>query len=210
MPVVTIRGHLGSGAPDIGKLVAQKIHGDYVDREIIAQVAQRLNVEHDHVVAKEEPPRNIWARIAHALERNMAYGGSITGVYAPAWEAPVADTHYVETLTAVIKELAEDPAIVIRGRGSQFILKDHPNAIHVLVVAPLELRILRVMESLDMPQGDAEREIDRFDGSRRAFTKRYFGAELEDPIHYHLTINTCRLNYEAAAQIIVGYAAIRQ
>ena len=35
MSVVTIRGRLGSGAPEIGKLVADKLHADYVDREII-------------------------------------------------------------------------------------------------------------------------------------------------------------------------------
>ena len=38
MPVVTIRGQLGSGAPEIGKLIAEKLQCDYVDREIISQI----------------------------------------------------------------------------------------------------------------------------------------------------------------------------
>jgi len=42
MPVITIRGTLGSSAPEIGKLVAEKLHIDYVDREIIAEIAERL------------------------------------------------------------------------------------------------------------------------------------------------------------------------
>ena len=45
MSLVTIRGQLGSGAPEIGRKVAGKLHVDYVDREIIAQVAKRLAPE---------------------------------------------------------------------------------------------------------------------------------------------------------------------
>ena len=88
------------------------------------------------------------------------------------------DTRYLEELTGVIKELAQSPSIVIRGRGSQFILKDHPGALHVLVVAPLEIRVQRVINSLKVDEEEARREIDRADGSRRAFAKRYFQADL--------------------------------
>ena len=210
MPVITVRGQFGSGAVEIGRLVAEKIGGDYVDREIIAHVAERLDLAHEHVVAREEPPGSIWGRIAHALEQSMGYyGGSIEHMYAPAWQVPLGDTHYLEALTSVIMELAEDPAIVIRGRGSQFILKDHPTAFHVLTVAPLEVRIIRVMETMKLSREAAEKEIDRFDNSRRTFIKRYFDADLEDPVHYHLTINTWHLSYEAAAQIVVDGASLR-
>ena len=41
MPVITIRGKLGSGAPEIGKLVAESLHIDYIDREIIAHNIRR-------------------------------------------------------------------------------------------------------------------------------------------------------------------------
>jgi len=52
--------------------------------------------------------------------------------------------------------------------------------------------------------GDAARkEIARVDGSRRAFIRNYFNAELEDPVNYHLVLNTEHLSHEDAAQIIV-------
>ena len=209
MPVVTIRGQFGSGAIAIGQMVAEKIGGDYVDREIIASVAERLDLVHDHVAAIEEPPTSFWGRIAHALERGTAYGGGLEPFYAPAWQLPLGDARYLETLSSVIRELAEAPAIVIRGRGSQFILKDHPTAFHVLTVAPLEARITRAMELLKLNHDAAKKEMDRFDSSRRTFINRYFNADLEDPSHFHLTLNTGRLSYEAAAQIIVDGVALR-
>lgn len=204
MPVVTIRGQLGSGSRNIGMLVAERIDGDYVDEVITTHVAGHLGVDREDVVAKEEPTVSIWARIAHGLERSMAYGGSISGVYAPAWQVPVGDTHYLEALTSVITELGRSLAVVIRGRGSQFILKEHPNAFHVLVVAPLAIRVQRVMERLKLDWEGARKEVERFDSRRRVFIKRYFNTDREDPSHYHLVINTANLSYEAAADIVAN------
>jgi cytidylate kinase len=107
-------------------------------------------------------------------------------------------------LESVIKELAKIQAIVIRGRGSQFILKDFPGALHVLTVAPLALRVKRIMESSKIEESEARKMIQRFDISRRVFTERYFHAALEDPIHYDLVINTEQLSFENATSIITS------
>lgn len=71
MPVVTIRGQLGSRAPEIGRLVADELHADYVDREIIAKVAELLNAHKQNVLAKEMPPGTLLERIAAALGRGL-------------------------------------------------------------------------------------------------------------------------------------------
>ena len=109
----------------------------------------------------------------------------------------------MQALESVVRELARSQSLVIRGRGSQFILKDYPGALHVLVVAPLEVRVKRVMQNLKLDQEAAKQEIARFDNSRREFIKRYFQAELEDPVYYDLVINTERLSFQAAASIVV-------
>jgi len=54
---------------------------------------------------------------------------------------------------------------VVRGRGSQFILKDYPGALHILVVAPLALRIKRIMESSAIKETEARKEIEHSDSS---------------------------------------------
>jgi len=208
MPVVTIRGQLGSGAPEIGKLIAEKIHCDYVDREIIARVAELLNRKDKDVMEKEMPPGSLMGRIALALEHSPPISSS-TGVYVnelylPAWEIPLDDTRYLDGLKSIIRELAMSESIVIRGRGSQFILKYWPGALHVLFVSPLKLRVKRVMEEMKMDEESAKKEIGRFDSSRHQFIKKYFDAELEDPIHYDLVINTEHLSFEAAASIVIN------
>jgi len=197
---------LGSGAPEIGRLVADKLRTDYIDREIIADVAKRLKWSKEGVTEKEMPPGTFLGRLAEALGRSGAYEGA----YLPTWEIPLDDTSYLVGLESVIKELARSQSIVIRGRGSQFILKGYPNALHVLVVAPPELRVNRIMNSLNLDEEAARKEVARFDSSRREFTKRYFKAELEDPLHYDFVINTDHISFESAALIIVGVAPLKE
>jgi cytidylate kinase len=206
MSVVTIRGQMGSGAPEIGKLIAERLHFDYVDREIIAGVAKHLNLPQDSVADKEMPPGSLLGRIAEALGRGYAISASAQTYatsYLPTWEMPLDNTNYLLGLESVIKELAKNQAVVIRGRGSQFILKNYHGAFHLLLVAPIKLRVKRVMESLKLDQETAKKEVEHFDSSRREFTKRYFSAELEDPINYDLVINTEHLSFDDAASISI-------
>jgi cytidylate kinase len=208
MSVVTIRGQLGSGAPEIGKMVAERLHADYVDREIIAQVAASLHRQEEEVKEKEMPASSLLGRISKALEYGYAFDMG-AAAYLPTWEIPLNDVRYLQALESVVRELARSPSIVIRGRGTQFILKDYPESLHILVVASLEGRVKRVMEDLKLDQEAAKQEIARFDNSRHEFIKRYFHAEMEDPAHYDLVINTGRLNYQASASIIVEAAAFK-
>ena len=129
MSVVTIRGDLGSGAREIGKQVADKLSIDYVDREIIADVAVRLKQSKKVIADKEMPPGTLIGRIGEALGRAAeTYGRNpadlgYSGIYLPTWEIPLSDARYLTGLKSVIEELARTQSIVIQGRGSQFILK---------------------------------------------------------------------------------------
>ncbi|MDO8568639.1 MAG: cytidylate kinase family protein, partial [Dehalococcoidales bacterium] len=102
MPVVTIRGLLGSGAPTIGRLIADQLHVDYVDRKIISEVATRLKRNEQDIVDKEMPPGTVLGRIAEALGHSYGF----EGVGLPPWEMPLNDTHYLQSLESIIRELA--------------------------------------------------------------------------------------------------------
>ena len=209
MSLLTIRGQLGSGAPEIGKQVADALHASYVDREIIAEVAARLNRQEKDVIAKEMPPSSLLGRIAEALERAAPFGVGFEGAYLPTWEIPLNDTRYLQALKSVVRELARSQSLVIHGRGGQFILRDDPRAFHIHVVAPLEVRVKRIMQNLELDQEAARQEIARFDHSTRQFVKKYFQAELEDPVYYDLVINTKNLSFQAAASIIVEALSLK-
>ena len=210
MPIVTIRGTLGSWAPEIGRQVADLLHADYVDRQIIAEVAARLRRQEEEVSAKEMPPSSLLGRIAEALDLSMSSGVGFEGTYLPTWEIPLDDRRYLQALESVVKELARSPSMVIQGRGSQFILKNQPQILHVFTVAPLELRVKRVMESQNLAATAARQEIARFEKGSREFIKRYFQASWEDPVQYDLVINTESLGVKDAASIVVDALSFKK
>ena len=209
MSLVTIRGQLGSGASEAGRQIADRLQANYVDREIIAEVAARLHREEREVIAKEMPPGSFLGRIAEALGTSYALGDGMAGAYLPVGEIPLDNARYLQALDSVVRELVRSQPLVILGRGSQFILKDYPGILHVLAVAPLEVRVERVMRDRRLDQEAAKLEILRYDNSLREFFKRYFKAEPEDPVHYDLVINTGRFSFQAAASIVANALACK-
>jgi cytidylate kinase len=202
MAVITIRGQLGSGAPEIGRLIAEALQADYIDREIIAKVAERISWPDQYVAAKEMPPGSLLGRIAEVLGHSGL--AQAKGAYLPTWEIPLDDTLYISGLKSVITELARQQPVVIQGRGSQYILKDYPRSLHLLIVAPLKTRVKRVMEKQQLDKELAEKDITRVDNSRREFIKRYFNADQDDPVDYDLVINSGHFSFEAVASIAVN------
>ena len=209
MILITIRDQWGGGAPEIGRQVAERLHIDYVDRQIIAEVAARLNRQEQDVTEKETPPSSLFGRIARALERGYSSEIGFEGAFMPAWQIPLDDTRYLQTLESVVRDLARSQSLVIYGRGSQFILRDDPRAFHVQVVAPLEVRVKRIMQDRKLSQEAAKQEIARVDNSNRQFVRRYFKTEVEDPVNYDLVINTKNLSFQDAASIVVEALSLK-
>jgi cytidylate kinase len=206
MPAVTIRGQLGSGVTEIGKEVARLLPGDYVDKEIIENIAQLVDHPVDKITDLENAPNRMVQRIKAVLEGAIARSGSIESAYSRAWREPLDNAKYLDALNSVIEDLALEGNIVIHGRGSQFILHHNPSAFHVLVVAPLPIRIQRITILSKIDEDTALKQIEEYDSARQAFIQRFFKRDIEDPEYYDLVVNTEHLTYEVAAQIIVKAA----
>jgi cytidylate kinase len=229
MSVITISGHLGSGAKEIGQIVAHQLGMEYIDREILVDAAHSLGVPVDAVEEHDERPSRFSERLAGLLrtflERSAAAGASdpimgtgglemlLARTYGeaaaepPSQEQGVDDTRYIKTLHEIISALAERDNVVIVGRGGQAILRGRPNTTHVSITCPFDLRVQRIVETDGMKLEDAMRRVQTSDRGRAAFHKRFFKVDLNDPYLYHLTLNSARMSFQAAADIIC--AAVR-
>jgi cytidylate kinase len=207
MPVITMRGLTGSSASEIGREVARLINGDYVDRQVIAEVAELLKRPEEQIEAKEQITTGLFDRIVGPLRKIISGSGKIDSAYMRTWEEPLDDTEYISALEAVIRDLALDQNIVIVGRGSQHILRNNKSVLHVLVIAPIEDRINRIMTEKKMEREEAMRHIEETDSSRKAFIQRFFQKEMENPLLYDLVINTKYITNESAANLIISVAS---
>jgi CMP/dCMP kinase len=203
MPIITIRGQSGSGDLEIARETARILPGDYVDKEIIESVAGLVGQPAENVNQLVNTPAGMLQRIKSVLEGSQTRTGNINSAYSHIWQEPLDDTKYLDALKSVIEDLSLSENIVIHGRGSQFILHNNPSALHVLVVAPISLRIDRMMKALKIGPDIARMRIKESDNGRRAFIQRFFKRDIEDPEYYDVVVNTEHINYETAAQVIV-------
>lgn len=224
MPVVTLSGTMGSGAREVGLRVAEILGSDYVDQQIMVDAARRLGVSTETVAERDERCLGFREKMAHMLrsflERSavagagdpmMGSGGlevllgrSYTdlGAEAGSAEQELDDSLYAKTITTIIEELSRRENIVILGRGSQIILRDLPHALHALTLAPLELRIERYAEREGITSEEACKRVHELDGGRLDFHRKFFKVDANDPSLYDLVIDTGRLSYPAAAEVI--------
>jgi cytidylate kinase len=136
-------------------------------------------------------------------ERPPAGGGSASGGGAPA---ELDERRYIRTITGVIEALAEGGNVVLVGRGSPVILRDRPGSLHVLTMAPLEIRARRIALREGTTVEEARHRVQESDHGRAAFHRKFFKVDADDPSLFDLVICTGRLPYDVGAELTVTTA----
>lgn len=108
----------------------------------------------------------------------------------------------VEQTTETILKLAGLGNVILIGRGGTMITAGLPRVLHVRLVAPLEKRIEHAHQFYNLTRNEAHKFCLSQDRARERYLKKYFNADINDPLLYHLVINTGLVGYEAAAKII--------
>ena len=226
MPVITISGNIASGAREVGEMVAQRLGIGFVDQQLMVEAAQRTGVPVGTVVEHDERRGSLRERMSGLLrtflERSAASGADpLTGatglevvlsrtyadMAAEQEEPQLSDSLYMDTMKTLIRELAARGDVVILGRGSQMILADMPGTVHALCVAPRKLRAERLAERENIGMEEAIHRTQASDRGRCAFYRKFWRVDVENPNLYHISIDTSRLSYEVATDLIV--AAVR-
>jgi cytidylate kinase len=94
--------------------------------------------------------------------------------------------------------------VVIVGRGGQAILRENYGVLHVRLNAPLGARALRIKERESFGLGAATDLVKQKDQATSAYLKRFFDIDWDNPLLYHLILNTGKWESEDIAQMIVG------
>jgi cytidylate kinase len=208
MPVITIGRQIGAGGTTVGRMLAGRLKLDFLDSELIDEVAHRLELPREEVEAEDEHPGSLLSRLLLAL------GAANTEPMIPpetsAWSPPNADPVFdtrravLEITQHVIMEAARVDNVVIVGRGGAYILHDHPGALHVFLQADSATRLKTVMEHEKLTEEEARKLQKRTDENWTAYIKQVYGHDRNLPSHYDLVLDTGRLGYDATIAAIVA------
>ncbi len=202
MAVVSISRQYGAGGQVIGEMVAQRLGYRLVNRAILTEVAQKAGVSVRSVEDAEKEAGGLLSRLVSELVKSSTYVRNL-----PDYSATFDENDYRAFLKRVISDMAAQGSLVIVGRGSQFVLRDHPGAVRVMLVAQEEDRIARLMSHYKLDRDKAEQVARREEKKRIAFLKTFDSSrDPDDPSLYHLVLNTSLVGLELAADIIAQLA----
>jgi len=180
MAILTISREYGSGGHEIGQRVAEKLGYQFVDKERLFQDLDRAGTQ--------------WGRLAREVDE----------VCPTLWERHDWQYRgYVAQTEALILSYAEADKVVLIGRGGSFLLQGIPFSLRVRLVAPLEVRVERVMVRERLNREAAARLITQVDGDRACYVKANYGSDWSQDRLYDLTLNTASLTYDQVVDILV-------
>ncbi|MBR9987500.1 MAG: cytidylate kinase-like family protein [Desulfosarcina sp.] len=197
MAVITLSRQFGAGGITLGKKVAESLGYTFADSDILQRVAKEANVSTHWVESFEKEAGSKLSRM-------------ISSMVSKRWlDRVLADERgyldeqiYLDYLVLIIAQFADEGDVVILGRGSQYILNDHPDAVHILLVNEFDNRVEFMIDSYDMSRKKAERMVVNEDRRRLSLYKRLGKSDYENPQLYHLVLNMGRLDLETARDMV--------
>ncbi|MEI7534282.1 MAG: cytidylate kinase-like family protein [Verrucomicrobiae bacterium] len=114
---------------------------------------------------------------------------------------PTSQTLVQQTAETILK-FALLGNVILVGRAANIVTAKLPRVLHVRLVASLEDRIERICRDDHKSPAEARKFCLEEEAARARYLKTYYQADINDPLHYHLIINTSRVGYENAARII--------
>ena len=195
--VITIARGFGSGGRTIGKLLSHRLDCDYYDNDLIKLASEESGINIELFGrADEKVKSSLFKRY------NRSYGEY---VLSPDSAEFVSDDNLFNYQAKIIRELAEKKDCIIIGRCGDYILRNVPNVIRIFVYADKETCVKNVVDLYGMLPDEAEKNIEKIDKSRAAYYKYYTNLDWYDVANYDLCINTSRISFETAVDIIMDY-----
>ena len=197
MSVITISRQFGAGGKTLGEMISTKLGYTFVDDEIIQMVAKKAKVSKNWVEDIEKEAGGKLLKFMSGLVRK-----SFVERILDDQSGYIDEEIYVDLLHKIIFQIAEEGSAVILGRGGQYILREHPDVFHVLLIADNADRIHFMETHYDLSPSQALQSVNRED-KRRVNLYRKFGKENYDqPELYHLVLNMSKLEIETACDLV--------
>src|ERR1700674_752135 len=187
MAVITISRHPGPLGDTVARALAVRLRYRLVERGELVLLATQIggtDVAWDRAPELRERSPSFWERLNEERRR------------------------YASVLRRVTTHLAEEDDVVIVGLGAGQMLKGLGNVLRLQIIAPMDVRMARVMErGFDDVAGPLSRDrardlIRSNDRDTNGYMRYLFNIEWMDPQNWDLVINTGRFSVDQTLDIV--------
>ena len=179
MAIVTLTRQAGSFGDEVGMLIARRLGYTFYDKHEIERRIIAKGLPKEEFLKYDERKPNFLARFAKNRDKYLNY------------------------LSMVILEIAQEGNCVIMGRGAFLFLRDLPNHITLRFVAPMEDRVKHLVDLKKVGSEKIARQLlEKSDKRKRAFYRSCFKYDIEDHQMIHATLNTSMIKADMLAEMI--------
>ena len=105
----------------------------------------------------------------------------------------------------ILKEAAEEQSCIVAGRSGFYVFANHPNHVSIMIQAPMEQRIARVMKKQGLDYEEAKKAIKNVDKMRENYVTKYTGTSRYDTRNYDLVISMNGKTEDEVVEMILNY-----
>ncbi len=174
--VVTISREYGSGGRYVGKLLADRMHLPFYDKELISLAAKESGLSSTYIIKNDE-------------------------IMASSKYKDNNDDRLFVAEVKVIKDLAKHSCVIV-GRCSDYILKDTKNTLKVFLYSDMDSKVKRAVKYYGISKEKAEKQIESINKKREKHYKYYTDRAWKNPNNYDLMLNVDLLGVEKCAELI--------
>ncbi len=179
MEIVTVSRESGSRGAYFAALLADKMGYQLIHKEIVDAICESSGYRKRIIASLDEHYRSRMELMVQAFVTGQA----------------VDHSDYARHLISVVLSMARLGGVVLVGRGGNFILGSD-TGFHIRFICPMKDRILNLVTYCNLTEDEAGTAIDKSDSERRGLIRKGFGADIDDPHHYDMIINTAHVDIE--------------
>ena len=204
--IIAINRELGSGGRTIGEKLAARLGVPFYDKALIKALQQKYNLTIEEIENLKGRTHSWWADFKRVM--GIGYSNNISQYYN------VSYTNEPDLLTSddiykaeqeILKGMAESESCVIAGRTAFYMFRKHPNHLNILIQAPMEYRIKRIMNKRGITAQEAEKIINKVDKMRENYVNRYTGTNRYDTRNYDLVFSSAGKTEDQIVDLIMEY-----
>jgi cytidylate kinase len=197
---VTISRQAGCGGLQVADALANHL------QKILPRPGVPWTVFDRNLMEKVLADHNLPANLANILAEDRV--SELEDMLADVFHMRPPTRTIVQHTAETLLQLADCGNVILVGRAGNVITSRLPHVLHIRLVAPIEDRIQRICVSDRKTPAEARKFCIEEEAARARYLKTYFNADINDPLQYHLVINTSRVGCENAA-CLIGDALVR-
>jgi len=197
MAVITISRQFGAGGNTLGRMIADELGYTFADQEIIQRIAKEANVSTKWIESFE---KEAGSKVSRFIDKMVSR--RLLDRILKDERGYLDEKIYLDYLVLIVAQMADEGDVVILGRGSQYILDDHPDASHILLIDDFEDRVKFMMENYDLSSRRATQVVTTEDKRRVALYSRLGKHDYDNPSLYHLVLNMGKIDLKSALKLV--------